>query len=189
MKTPSARGSFLAENASPVTVMPERNFADRTIWTGDNPDVMQGMNSECVDLEQEPLCAGCRVLFPLRNFTVDHIIPRSRGGTDQLENLQLPRGACNSRKGDRPPGIPRGADCGDGGIRRTHADQGFIIRRNLPIHDLANLCQFGQKLLDANSADAFESFESYEKARATGGHPCRACEKVRDSRQQETRLL
>ena len=26
------------------------NFADKTIWTGDNLDVMRGMNSECVDL-------------------------------------------------------------------------------------------------------------------------------------------
>ena len=26
------------------------NFADKTIWTGDNLDVLRGMNSECVDL-------------------------------------------------------------------------------------------------------------------------------------------
>ena len=26
------------------------NFADKTIWTGDNLDIMRGMNSECVDL-------------------------------------------------------------------------------------------------------------------------------------------
>ena len=32
--------------------MPERsvNFADKTIWTGDNLDILRGMNSECVDL-------------------------------------------------------------------------------------------------------------------------------------------
>ena len=52
--------------------------------------------------QQERLCAGCRVMFPFRNFTVDHIIPQSRGGTDHLENLQLLCGACNSLKGDRP---------------------------------------------------------------------------------------
>ena len=51
---------------------------------------------------QEGLCGGCKVLFPFRNFTIDHIIPRSRGGTDHLENLQLLCGACNSLKGDRP---------------------------------------------------------------------------------------
>ena len=26
------------------------NFADRTIWTGDNLDILRGMNSACVDL-------------------------------------------------------------------------------------------------------------------------------------------
>ena len=26
------------------------NFKDRTIWTGDNLEVMRGMNSECIDL-------------------------------------------------------------------------------------------------------------------------------------------
>ena len=52
--------------------------------------------------QQEGLCAGCRVMFPFLNFTVDHIIPQSRGGTDHLDNLQLLCGACNSLKGDRP---------------------------------------------------------------------------------------
>ncbi len=51
---------------------------------------------------QEGLCAGCRIMFPFRNFTIDHIIPQSRGGTDYLENLQLLCGACNSMKGHRP---------------------------------------------------------------------------------------
>ena len=36
-----------------------------------------------------------------RNFTIDHVIPQSRGGTDHLENLQLLCEACNSLKGDR----------------------------------------------------------------------------------------
>ena len=26
------------------------NFADKTIWTGDNLDILRGMNSACVDL-------------------------------------------------------------------------------------------------------------------------------------------
>ncbi len=48
---------------------------------------------------QEGHCGGCRVLFPFRNLTVDHVVPRSKGGTDALENLQLLCGACNSTKG------------------------------------------------------------------------------------------
>ena len=30
--------------------MTKPNFADKTIWTGDNLDIMRGMNSESVDL-------------------------------------------------------------------------------------------------------------------------------------------
>ena len=50
---------------------------------------------------QEGLCAGCRVMFPFRNFTIDHKVAQSRGGTDHLDNLQLLCGACNSKKGTR----------------------------------------------------------------------------------------
>ena len=50
---------------------------------------------------QEGICAGCRVLFPFRNFTIDHIVAQSRGGTDHIDNLQLLCGACNSTKGAR----------------------------------------------------------------------------------------
>ena len=49
--------------------------------------------------KQEGLCAGCRHHFPFRNLTVDHIVARSKGGTDHLDNLQLLCGACNSTKG------------------------------------------------------------------------------------------
>ena len=33
-----------------VCPMPDPNFADKTIWTDDNLDILRGMNSECVDL-------------------------------------------------------------------------------------------------------------------------------------------
>ena len=52
--------------------------------------------------EQEGVCRGCRNLFPFRNFTIDHVVPRSKGGSDHVDNLQLLCGACNSIKGDRP---------------------------------------------------------------------------------------
>ena len=50
--------------------------------------------------KQEGMCGGCLTAFPFRNLTVDHIVPRSKGGTDHLDNLQLLCGACNSTKGD-----------------------------------------------------------------------------------------
>ena len=34
-------------------------------------------------------------------YTVDHVVPKARGGTDHIENLQLLCGACNSVKGTK----------------------------------------------------------------------------------------
>ena len=48
---------------------------------------------------QEGVRAGCQVMFPFRNMTVDHVVPQSKGGTDHLDNLQLLCAACNSMKG------------------------------------------------------------------------------------------
>lgn len=52
--------------------------------------------------QQEGECAGCRMDFPFKIFEVDHVIPRARGGTDHLDNLQLLCPHCNRVKGDRP---------------------------------------------------------------------------------------
>ena len=49
--------------------------------------------------QQEGRCGGCRHHFPFQNFTVDHIVPRAKGGTDHLDNLQLLCNHCNSVKG------------------------------------------------------------------------------------------
>ena len=51
--------------------------------------------------KQEGRCAGCQVVFPFRNFTIDHVVPQSKGGSDHFDNLQMLCGACNSLKGDR----------------------------------------------------------------------------------------
>ena len=48
---------------------------------------------------QEGICNGCRVMFPFRNMTVDHIIPQAKAGSDHIDNLQLLCNACNSMKG------------------------------------------------------------------------------------------
>ena len=51
---------------------------ERTITASSNPG----------DIVLDPFC-GCGVVFPFRNFTIDHLVPRAKGGTDHLDNLQL----------------------------------------------------------------------------------------------------
>ena len=46
-------------------------------------------------------CNGCYQHFEMQHLEVDHIIARSMGGTDHIENLQLLCGNCNRVKGDR----------------------------------------------------------------------------------------
>ena len=79
---------------TPRADQPRRTDVDAPKDYRQNKHVLFGM--------QEGLCAGCKVMFPFRNFTIDHVVPQSRGGTDHLDNLQLLCGACNSLKGDRP---------------------------------------------------------------------------------------
>ena len=50
---------------------------------------------------QEGVCAGCETHFPFRVMDVDHMLPRSRGGTDHPDNLQLLCSGCNRSKGSK----------------------------------------------------------------------------------------
>lgn len=45
-------------------------------------------------------CAYCGSSY---NLTIDHVIPRSQGGTDTWENLVTACEPCNRRKGNRTP--------------------------------------------------------------------------------------
>lgn len=50
-------------------------------------------------------CAVCRVDdLTVKNSTLDHIMPVSRGGTGALVNLRLAHDECNSRRGNQLEG-------------------------------------------------------------------------------------
>jgi 5-methylcytosine-specific restriction endonuclease McrA len=48
-------------------------------------------------------CQYCGKEPPLRDLNIDHVLPRSRGGSDSWENLVTACRVCNLRKGWRTP--------------------------------------------------------------------------------------
>lgn len=49
-------------------------------------------------------CKGCNKPFKsFEDATLDHIVPRSKGGRTRLSNLQLMHSRCNSRKTNKMP--------------------------------------------------------------------------------------
>ena len=75
------------------TDIPRRTDIDAPIHYRKNKHVLFG--------QQEGRCAGCRMDFPFKIFEVDHMVPQSRGGQDDIDNLQLLCSHCNRIKGDR----------------------------------------------------------------------------------------
>lgn len=49
------------------------------------------------------ICPYCLGEFPLKKGTIDHLIPKSRGGTDEPYNLVWSCSRCNGDKGSLTP--------------------------------------------------------------------------------------
>ena len=80
------------------TDIPQRTDLGK-LWPANHP-----ANKERLYGKQKGDCAGCKEHFKMHNLEVDHIIPKSKGGTDHVENLQLLCGRCNRMKGNRGMG-------------------------------------------------------------------------------------
>ena len=96
-----------------IKLVDERIAEDRGLWGGANALEKPPKRTDLGELpnyrthrhrlygEQEGVCKGCDTHFPFRVMDVDHVLPRSRGGTDHPSNLQLLCSGCNRSKGGR----------------------------------------------------------------------------------------
>lgn len=67
---------------------------------GQKKNVRKRIRRESLYRRQGGYCAACDHHFPARNLTIDHIVPSSKGGGDEISNLQLLCHACNQLKGN-----------------------------------------------------------------------------------------
>lgn len=49
-------------------------------------------------------CRYCGARKKIYEMTIDHVMPRSRGGSNGMKNLVLACEPCNRAKGNLPPG-------------------------------------------------------------------------------------
>ena len=77
-------------------------------------------------------CQYCAKIFKFDDLTMDHVMPKSRGGGKSWENIVTSCKACNSKKRNQTPKeaqMPL--------IRRPHSPRVSLLdlNRNIPIHD------------------------------------------------------
>lgn len=67
------------------------------------PRQTRALSRKNILLRDRYTCQFCDRVLPASELTLDHVIPRSRGGRTDWDNLVACCHACNNRKGDRLP--------------------------------------------------------------------------------------
>ncbi len=65
------------------------------------PHQTRALSRKNILLRDRNTCQYCGVVLPSNELTLDHVIPRSRGGNSTWENLVACCHSCNRRKGNR----------------------------------------------------------------------------------------
>ena len=65
------------------------------------PHQTRALSRKNILLRDRNSCQYCGVLLPSSELTLDHVVPRSRGGNSTWENLVACCHACNRKKGNR----------------------------------------------------------------------------------------
>lgn len=71
-------------------------------WVDRVPQAL-ALSRRNVLLRDGHVCAYCGSAEPGQPLTIDHVVPRSRGGRNTWDNVVAACGPCNRRKGDRTP--------------------------------------------------------------------------------------
>ena len=66
-----------------------------------NPKYKERVKEILYEGDNAGVCFGCRRPYDKKDMTIDHIIPQDKNGGDNLDNLILMCGNCNSIKGKR----------------------------------------------------------------------------------------
>lgn len=67
------------------------------------PHQSRALSRKNILLRDRNTCQFCGRVFPSSELTLDHVVPRSRGGRSTWENLVACCYRCNNSKGDRTP--------------------------------------------------------------------------------------
>src|SRR5262252_2655727 len=67
------------------------------------PQQSRALSRKNILLRDRNTCQFCGRVFPSAELTLDHVLPRSRGGRSSWENLVACCYHCNNTKGDRTP--------------------------------------------------------------------------------------
>ena len=67
------------------------------------PQQTRALSRKNILLRDRNTCQFCGEIFPASDLTLDHVVPRSRGGRSSWENLVACCYQCNNHKGDRTP--------------------------------------------------------------------------------------
>lgn len=67
------------------------------------PQQSRALSRKNILLRDRNTCQFCGKPLPASELTLDHVMPRSRGGSSTWENLVACCYRCNNRKGDRTP--------------------------------------------------------------------------------------
>jgi len=67
------------------------------------PHQTRALSRKNILLRDRNTCQYCGTVLPSSELTLDHVVPRSRGGTSTWENLVTCCHPCNRRKGNQHP--------------------------------------------------------------------------------------